>query len=67
MPDAPPPKRDKDNLGAIARILGYVCIITFGWGALGFDDPRTPDQYFSPLHWGRRANQSIANFFGETR
>jgi hypothetical protein len=66
MPDAPPPRKDKDRLGAIALALGYTCLIALGVGVLGLDDPRFPDQYLSPLYWGRRVHQGIANFFRET-
>lgn len=65
MPDAPPPRKDKDNLGAIAKYLGYGCIVAFAVGASGLANPTYPDQYLSPLYWGRRVNQGIANFFRE--
>jgi hypothetical protein len=64
MADAPPPRKDRQ--GAISKLIVYTCIIVFGIGAIGLDDPTYPDQYLSPLYWGRRVHQGIANFFRET-
>ena len=59
MADAPPPRKDKDRLGAIAKAIGYAWLIALAVGALRLDNPAFPDQYLSPLYWGRRLNDVV--------